>query len=128
MTPIDLVTGDKNVAASLALMLFGIYMIGFDGTLHSSDGLSMFAVAENIVKHGSFDTRQLLSWGNVALGIDNLPYTVFPIGPSLLILFFVALSLALPNLGSVQTTLVLMPLSGASLGSDSAKASIGQTG
>jgi hypothetical protein len=61
--------------AFLALFLFGLYMLLFDGTLHSTDGLSMFAVAENLIKHGHVDTRQLENWENVKLGIDGQPYS-----------------------------------------------------
>lgn len=103
-------TSDFTLAAFLALLLFGIYMLTFDGTLHSTDGLSMLAVAENIVKHGRFDTRQLENWENVFLGINNQPFTKYPLGPTLLMLPFVALALVMPPLGLIQTTLVLMPL------------------
>ncbi|MCK6628778.1 MAG: phospholipid carrier-dependent glycosyltransferase [Anaerolineae bacterium] len=103
-------TSDFTLAAFLALLLFGIYMFTFDGTLHSTDGLSMLAVAENMVKHGRFDTRQLENWENVFLGINNQPFSKYPIGPTLLMLPFVALALVIPQLGLIQTTLVLMPL------------------
>ncbi len=101
---------DKVIAAFLALLLFGIYLLTFDGTLHSTDGLSMFAVAENIVKHGQFDTAQLENWESATLGIDNRPYTVFPVGPPLFILPFFGLALAFPGLGLTQTSMILMPL------------------
>ncbi|GIK39162.1 MAG: hypothetical protein BroJett011_29950 [Chloroflexota bacterium] len=102
---------DKSLAAFLALLLFGVYMVTFDGTLHSTDGLSMLAVAENVAKHGRFDTRQLEDWENVSLGMDGQPYTKYPLGPTLLMLPFVLLALTVPPLGVIQTTLVLMPLS-----------------
>lgn len=101
---------DKSLAAFLALLLFGVYMVTFDGTLHSTDGLSMLAVAENMAKHGRFDTRQVEDWENVYIGVDGQPYTKYPLGPTLLMLPFVLLALAVPQLGLIQTTLVLMPL------------------
>ncbi|HEY85876.1 MAG TPA: hypothetical protein G4N96_12290, partial [Chloroflexi bacterium] len=58
-SPSRLTSRDAPLAAFLALLLFGIYIFNFDGTLHSTDGLSMFAVAENLVKHSYFDTHQL---------------------------------------------------------------------
>lgn len=109
-TPQRLTPVDKSLAVFLALFLFGIYMLTFDGTLHSTDGLSMLAVAENIAKHGRFDTRQLEDWENIYLGVDGQPYTKYPLGPTLLILPFVLLALAVPQLGLIQTALVLMPL------------------
>jgi hypothetical protein len=109
-TPQRLIPADKSLAAFLALLLFGLYMFTFDGTLHSTDGLSMLAVAENIAKHGRFDTRQLEDWENVSLGVDGRPYTKYPLGPTLLMLPFVLLALNVPRLGLIQTTLVLMPL------------------
>lgn len=108
-----LTAGDRVLAAFLALFLLGVYLVTFDGTLHSTDGLSMLAVAENLVKHGHFDTRQLENWESARLGVDGRPHTVFPLGPTLLILPVYALALALPGLGLVQTTLVLMPLASA---------------
>lgn len=101
---------DKSLAAFLALLLFGLYMVTFDGTLHSTDGLSMIAVTENLVKHGRFDTRQLENWESATLGIDGKPYPVFPIGPTLFMLPFFVLALVLPNLGLTQTSMILMPL------------------
>jgi hypothetical protein len=97
----------------LALLLFGIYMLTFDGTLHSTDGLSMFAVAENLVKHGQLDTRQLENWENVFLGPDGHPYTNFAFGPTLFMAPFLALALVLPDFGLTQTTMILMPLTSA---------------
>lgn len=108
-----LLPADTALAALAALLLFGVYMVIFDGRLHSTDGLSMLAVAENMVKHGHFDTRQLENWENVALGLNGHPYTKYAIGPTLLMVPFVAAALAIPGLGLVQTTMVLPPLSGA---------------
>lgn len=110
-TPIRPGRRDLALGLFLALLLFGCYMFTFDGTLHSSDGLSMFAVAENIIKHGRFDTAQLEDWENVYLGVDGRPYTNFAPGPTLAMLPFVILALNVTRLGLVQTTLVLMPLS-----------------
>jgi hypothetical protein len=86
-------------------------MLAFDGMLLSTDGLSMYAVAENLIKHGHVDTRQLENWENAKLGIDGLPYSKYAPGPSLFMLPFIGLALALPPLGVAQTTLLLMPLS-----------------
>jgi hypothetical protein len=100
----------------LALLLFGIYMLTFDGLLYSTDGLSMITVAENIIKHGNFDTRQVEDWENVQLGADGKPYSKYPPGPTLLMLPFVGLALVWPQLGLIQTTLILMPLATALTG------------
>ena len=94
----------------MVLLLFGVYMVTFDGTQHSTDGLSMLAVAENIVKHGRFDTRQLENWESAKIGLDGAPHTVFPIGPTLFIIPVLTLALLIPKLGLTQTTMILMPL------------------
>ena len=101
---------DKVMASFLALLLFGIYLLTFDGTLHSTDGLSMIGVTENLLKHGQVDTAQLENWESATLGVDNRPYTVFPIGPPLFMLPFFGVALALPGLGLTQTSMILMPL------------------
>lgn len=101
---------DKILAGFLALLLFGLYMFLFDGILHSDDGLSMLAVAENVVKHGRFDTRQLENWENVAPGLARMPYSKYAVGPILFMIPFVVLAMAVPGFGIIQTTLVLMPL------------------
>lgn len=88
-------------------------MFTFDGTLHSTDGLSMLAVAENLVKHGQVDTRQLENWENVFPGLDGHPYINFAFGPTLFMTPFLALALVFPHIGLSQTTMVLMPLSSA---------------
>lgn len=112
-SPARLKPVDVTVASFLALLLFGIYMLTFDGTMHSTDGLSMLAVAENTVKHGNLDTRQLENWENVYLGHDGLPYTNFAVGPTLFMIPLLMLALALPHVGIVQTVMLLMPLSSA---------------
>ena len=64
----------------------------------------------------NFDTRQLEDWENVHLGVDGNPYTKYPLGPTLLMLPFIVVALAWPQLGLIQTTMILMPLSTALTG------------
>lgn len=115
-TPTGLPAREIALAALVSLLLFGVYMLTFDGTLHSTDTLSMLAVAENMIKHGTVDTVQLENWESAALGPDGRPYTFFPIGPSLLMIPFYFIALHLPLLGLSQTTILLMPFSGALAG------------
>src|SRR5262245_5761191 len=68
---------DKILATFAALLLFGCYMFTFDGTLHSTDGLAMLAVAENLIKHGNFDARQLENWETTYLSIVGLNLASF---------------------------------------------------
>lgn len=101
---------DHALAWLVGLLLFGLYMLTFDGTIHSTDGLSLLAVTENLVKHGRFDTAQLENWESAALGVDGWPYTFFALGPSLVLAPVYWLALKLPLVGLSQTTLVLIPL------------------
>ena len=113
----SLTAADRVLALFVALLLFGLYIVSFDGTLHSTDGLSMLAVAENLVKHGNLDARQMENWeDSVVLSQDGRPYINDPPGPSLFMVPFLALALAVPRFGLTQTTMILMPLSSALAG------------
>ncbi|MEM7348907.1 MAG: hypothetical protein AAF485_32155, partial [Chloroflexota bacterium] len=91
----------------LALFLWGAYLLTYDGILTNTDGKSMVAVTENIVKFGRFDTRQLVNWEDVSLGYRDLPFSKYPLGPSLLMIPFYAFALIVPGIGLLQTTLLL---------------------
>jgi len=51
---------------ALALFLFSVYLLTFDGSLHIVDEVSMMAVTENLVKRGKLDTDQIawIQWTN----------------------------------------------------------------
>lgn len=100
---------DIRIAAWLALLLFGIYLLSFSGILYSQDSLSMFAVTESWVKRGEFNTDQLwtLFKARDEIAFDGESYAKYGYGTSLFAAPFYALALSLPfDLGLTQTTLL----------------------
>ncbi len=110
---------DRNVAAWLALFLFGVYLLSFSGQLYSQDSQSMFSVAESVVKRGSFDTDQMwtLFKARNEIASDGESYAKYGYGASLFAVPLYAVGLALTGIGLVQTTLlasaVVIALAGA---------------
>jgi len=59
----DITTEDRNIAFLVFGLLLACYLFTYTGVIDSSDGLSMFATAESIVRRGEIDTNQLLWMG-----------------------------------------------------------------
>lgn len=99
---------DNQIAAWLALFLFGIYLFSFSGRLYSQDSMLMFSLTESIVKRNEFSTDQMwtLYKARDELGIDGEAYSKTGYGTSLLAAPLYSVALALPDLGLVQTTLL----------------------
>lgn len=99
---------DRTVAFFVALFLFSVYLLSFNGRITSSDGLSMFAVTESFVKRGEFSTDQM--W--TLFGTKSVPppnsevYSKYGYGTSLLAAPFYALALYFPFSGLMQVTLL----------------------
>ena len=103
---------DRRIAWGLGLALFGLIMLGWNATFHSSDGLSMYLVADSLVRHGGFDTEQI-RWMGLQQGMfgpDGLLYSNKGLATSLLMLPLTWAGLTVPGLGPVHTSLLLMPL------------------
>lgn len=47
------------IVASLFTVFSAIYLLTYSGNFHSTDEMAMFAVTENIVKHGQFNSDQI---------------------------------------------------------------------
>ncbi len=99
---------DLTIAAWLALLLFGVYLLSFSGRLYSQDSMLMFSVTESFVKRGEFNTDQMwtIYKARDELGPDGAAYSKTGYGASLFGVPLYALALALPDLGLVQTTLL----------------------
>jgi len=109
---------DRQIAWGLALALFGLIMLGWNGTIHSSDGLSMYTVADSLARYGRFDTEQI-RWMGLQQGMfgpDGLLYSQKGLATSILALPLTLAGLILPGLGPVHTSLLLMPLAAAAVG------------
>ena len=50
---------DRALALGVGFFLFAIYVLSYRGGFHSVDEVSMFAVAENLVKFGQLNTDQV---------------------------------------------------------------------
>jgi len=103
---------DRIIAAWVALLLFGIYLLSFSGRLYSQDGMSMFSVTESAVKRGEFNTDQMwtVQKARNEVASDGESYAKYGYGASLFAAPLYALALALPGLGLVQTTLLTSAL------------------
>jgi hypothetical protein len=95
--------------AWLFLFLFALYLLGYNPLFHSSDGLAMFAVAENLVRRGHWDISQL-EWMGLQQGTygpDGLLYCRKGPGTSLAALPLVWLGRGVPGLGMATVALLL---------------------
>lgn len=105
-------SADRATAFWVALLLFGVYLLSFNGRITSSDGLSMFAVTESFVKRGDVSTDQMWTF----FGTKSAPapggevYSKYGYGTSLLAAPFYALGLALPFVGLMGITLLASAL------------------
>ena len=97
---------DRRIAWGLGLALFGLIILVWNPTFHSSDGLSMYLVADSLVRHGGFDTEQI-RWMGLQQGMfgpDGLLYSNKGLATSLLMLPLTWAGLTLPGLGPVIRT------------------------
>jgi hypothetical protein len=100
---------DLQIAAVLALLLFGIYLLSFSGLFYSQDSMLMFSVAESFVKRGEFSADQMWTVYKARheLGLDGEAYSKTGYGAPLFAVPLYALALILPgNLGLTQTTML----------------------
>ena len=103
---------DRNIAFLLFGILLACYLITYTGIIDSSDGLSMFATSESMVRRGEIDSNQLLWMGNQQgnLGPDGDLYSRKGLGMTLLAWPLIWLAQRWPALGLVQAALLLNPL------------------
>ena len=109
---------DQQIAWGLGLALFGLIMLAWNGTFHSSDGLSAYLVADSLVRYGRFDTEQIRWMGpqQGMYGPDGLLYSNKGPATSILMLPLTWAGMTLPGLGPVHASLLLMPLVTAATG------------
>ncbi len=105
-------TSRLPIATAIFLFLASVYLLTYSGEFHSIDEVSMFAVTENLVKHGTFDTNQMLwasGWlpAQNSIGTSGDYYSKKSIGQSLAAspLYWAGLHL-LPAVGLVQITML----------------------
>ncbi|MBC7223912.1 MAG: hypothetical protein H5T59_06530, partial [Anaerolineae bacterium] len=95
--------------AWLFLFLVALYLLGYSPFFHSSDGLAMFAVAENVVRRGHWDISQL-EWMGLQQGTygpDGLLYCRKGPGTSLAALPLAWLGHVVPGWGMASAALLL---------------------
>jgi hypothetical protein len=108
----------RHLALSLGLLLFSIYLFIYRGGFHSIDEVSMFAVTENLVTFGHFNTDQIAwtQWTTIQaeaqgfFGIDGHVYSKKGLALSLAQAPLYWLGLILPGLGMLQTVSLLNAL------------------
>lgn len=101
-------SNDHAIAFFLALLLFGAYLLPFNGSITSSDGLSMFAVTESFMKRGDLTTDQWWTFFRPKSlpAPDGEVYSKYGYGTSLFGLPLYALAWLVPLLGLMKTTLL----------------------
>jgi len=109
---IDVSPKDRSTALFLFGFLLACYLLTFTGQIDSSDGLSMFATTESYVRHGSFDSNQLLWMGNQQgnIGPDGNLYSRKGLGMVALAMPLVWLARLWGAIGLVHAALLLNPL------------------
>ena len=108
----DITTQDRNIAFLIFGLLLACYLFTYTGVIDSSDGLSMFATAESIVRRGEIDTNQLLWMGlqQGSFGPDGELYSRKGLGMTLLALPLIWLAKLWPAIGLAQAAMLLNPL------------------
>lgn len=103
---------DRTIAFLIFGVLLACYLFTFTGVIDSSDGLSMFATVESMVRRGELDSNQLLWMGiqQGSFGPDGELYSRKGIGMALLAYPLVRLAQTWSALGLVQAALLLNPL------------------
>lgn len=100
------------LALCLGLFLFGLYSLTYSPYFESSDGVSIYAVAESIAKRGAFDSSPFI-WDRWTAGyqdaqgdygIDGELYSKKGLGASIFAAPLTWLALRLPGIGLVQAT------------------------
>lgn len=106
------VSYDRTVAWCLAVLLFSVYLITYSGVIQSSDGLAMFATAENIVRRGAIDSNQILWMGAQQgnIGPDGDLYSRKGPGMTFLAVPLVWLAHLWQSIGLAQAALLLNPI------------------
>jgi hypothetical protein len=109
---------DMAMAFCLFVFLFACYMLAYSGQLHTIDETSMFAVTESMVKWGRLDTNQI-AWSQWALspitaqgsfGLGGNVFSKKGLAISLLAVPLYWAGMNLPQVGLVQTTMLLNPI------------------
>lgn len=103
---------DRSIAFLIFGFLLACYLLTYTGVIQSSDGLSMFATTESMVRGGHIDSNQLLWMGlqQGTFGPDGNLYGRKGIGMALLALPLVWVALKWTALGLVQSALLLNPI------------------
>lgn len=98
----------RNLALMLALFLFSVYLLTYSSHFHSSDGLTMFAMSDNLARRGAADVNSLRWMGlqQGTFGLDGSLYSRKGVGLSLLGLPLAWLGLVVPFWGVAQTFLL----------------------
>jgi hypothetical protein len=106
---------DRALALGVGFFLFAVYLFSYRGGFHSVDEVSMFAVAESLVKFGEFNTDQIAwtQWTTSQreaqgfFGIDGHVYSKKGLAISLAMAPLYWLGLVIPGLGMLQTASLL---------------------
>ncbi len=108
----DIDRQDRDLAFAVMVLLFACYLLTFTAYIQSSDGLAMFATAENMVRRGSIDSNQLIWMGSQQgnIGPDGDLYSRKGLGMALLAYPLLWVARLWPGLGLVQFALLLNPL------------------
>lgn len=108
----DITSSDRSIAFLIFGFLLACYLFTYTGVIQSSDGLSMFAVAESMVRRGELDTNQLI-WMGVQQGDFGANGDLFSrkgVGMALLAYPLVWLARVWSIVGLVQAALLLNPI------------------
>ncbi len=102
----------NKLRIAVFLFLFAVYLLTYTPRINSSDGLAMFATAENMVRRGGMDIEQI-RWMDLqqgTYGLDGLLYSRKGIGVPLAMLPLTWLGLITPWFGLVSTSLIFNAL------------------
>lgn len=103
---------DRRTGLAIFSFLLALYLLTFSGRFHTSDGLAMFAVADNITRSGHLDIEAIrwITDQQGGFGPDGLGYASKGLMTSVVGVPLVWIGRGVPWWGATQTALLLNPL------------------
>ena len=97
---------------ALFLIVFSLSLFAWSGTLHTSDGLAMYAVSDSLVRQGTWDIENIRWMGlqQGTFGPDGLLYSRKGLAVSIIALPLVFVGYHSGNMGPVHAATLLTPI------------------
>lgn len=105
-------TAHSSRSFALFLIFFSLSLLAWSGTLHTSDGLAMYAVSDSLVRQGTWDIENIRWMGlqQGTFGPDGLLYSRKGLAVSIIALPLVFVGYHLGGMGPLHAATLLTPI------------------